>query len=110
ELQRPPHLASAFDFNDQGILGRSFRLQLAVGVDVLEVQADVVGADIEKFDHLQLRQPRRTIRRAQLDARAVVFAGVESQLVHATSSSTGKSCCIRPRLWVLSRSILLLWA
>lgn len=78
-------MRSSFGLNYRGFLGSCLPGQLTILVDVLEVQADVVGADIEQFGHLALGQPHRVAVSAQLDTADAVLGGVEDQAAHESN-------------------------
>ena len=54
-----PDGASSFVLNYREILGSCRLLQFSLGVDILEVQADVIRGGLEYFSHQALRQPER---------------------------------------------------
>ena len=53
----PRYLTFAFDSNYRVILGSYFFFQLGFGIDVSQVQTDIVGAGVKQVCHLRLRQP-----------------------------------------------------
>src|SRR5690606_22149359 len=56
-LRRASNLAATLDLNYRGFLGSCLAGEFTVPVDVLQVQADVVGADVEELRHFALAEP-----------------------------------------------------
>ena len=58
-LEHAPDGPATFVLNYREIHGSCRFHQFAFGVDVLEVQADVIGDGLEQFGHQAVRQPQR---------------------------------------------------
>jgi len=65
-LEPLPDLPLAVLTNYREILGGCRLVQLGLGVDVLEVQADIVRGGIKKLGHLTLRRPKGLALQANL--------------------------------------------
>lgn len=94
ERDRPTDFAAALDLNYRGFLGSCRTDEFAVLVDVLEVQADIVGADIKKLGHFALTEPHGLVLGPELDAALAVFGGVEDQHGRRIESGPGRDGAI----------------
>ena len=74
---RAPNGPAAFVLNYREILGSCRLRQFPFGVDILEVQADVVRGGVEEFGHEPLRQPQSLGVNENTHMNFLVVAGVE---------------------------------
>jgi hypothetical protein len=68
-----------FVLNYREILGSCRFHQFAFGIDVLEVQPDVIGGGLEQFGHQALRQPQRLGVDENADMNLLVITGVKQK-------------------------------
>lgn len=78
-LERTPDGPATFVLNYREILGSCRFRQLAFGVDVLEVQTDVIGNGLEQFGHQAVRQPQRLGLDEDADMHFFVIASVKKE-------------------------------
>jgi len=75
----PLDLPVPFGLNRQGFLDGSRPLELALLVEVPDVEADVLLRRLEEFGHLGLAEPDGLVLQAHLDAQALVGGRVEQE-------------------------------
>jgi hypothetical protein len=79
--------------NYREILGSCLLAELLRGINVFQVQADVVGAGAKQLSHLRLRQPNGVVIKSDLELELAIFGLVNLHLlgvgVHAVSTFCG---------------------
>ena len=78
-LESAPDGTPAFVLNYREILGGCGLLQFALDVDVLQVQADVIGAGLEQLGHEALGQPDGLGMNEDTDMDFLVVAGIQQE-------------------------------
>jgi len=79
-LGRSARSAASLDLNYRVILGSRFFVELDLGVDVLDVQSDVVSRRVEQLGHLLLREPGRLVLEPHIEAHLTVRGLIEDDL------------------------------